>query len=321
MLGVDELVLATRGSALALAQAQWVGAALQAARPGLSIRMLIVHTRGDHISAGTLAGEGGTMSATGAPGGTGEFVREVQQAVLSGEAHAAVHSLKDLPLRGPEGLVLAAVPARGDVREALVSRGCRLEDLPAGARVGTSSPRRRVFLRHLRPDVAVLEMRGNLDTRLRKLDGGVCDALVVAAAGLGRLGMADRVTQYLLPEIFLPAPGQGALAVEVRGEDAPVRELVSRIDDPRARQAVHAERAMLEALGGGCRVPVGAWARREDRDLVLTGAYAPDGVRIWRVTARVAADPADLEAARRLGQEVGEQLLKLAGERYARGGG
>lgn len=306
---MDELVLATRGSALALAQAQWVGAAIQAAAPGLSIRLLIVHTRGDRISARVAAGE-----AAG-EGGTGEFVREVQHAVLAGEAHAAVHSLKDLPLLGPEGLVLAAVPARGDVREALVSRGMRLDDLPAGARVGTSSPRRRVFLRYFRPDLEVLEMRGNLDTRLRKLDAGACDALVVAAAGLGRLGMAGRIAQYFLPEVFLPAPGQGALAVETRAEDTTVRDLVARIDDPRARQAVHAERAMLGRLGGGCRVPVGAWARREDRELVLTGACAREDGWLLRATARVGADASDLDAARRLGEEVGEQLLRLGGER------
>lgn len=307
---MDELVLATRGSALALAQAQWVGAALQSVRPGLSIRLLIVHTRGDRISSGALAGAGPEVAA----GGTGEFVREVQQAVLAGQAHAAVHSLKDLPLRGPEGLVVAAVPARGDVREALVSRGERLEELPTGARVGTSSPRRRAFLRELRPDLTVLEMRGNLDTRLRKLEADACDALVVAAAGLGRLGITDRVTQYFLPQQFLPAPGQGALAVEVRADDVAVRELVAGIDDPRARQAVWAERAMLEALGGGCRVPVGAWARREDGALVLTGAYAPGGERVVRVTLRVLARPEDLETARRLGHQAGGQLLALAGE-------
>ncbi|MDI6894622.1 MAG: hydroxymethylbilane synthase [Bacillota bacterium] len=304
---MDEIVLATRGSALALAQAQWVGAALQAVRPGLSIRMLIVHTRGDRISTGALAEGPGAAAA-----GTGEFVREVQQAVLAGEAHAAVHSLKDLPLRGPEGLVTAAVPARGDVREALVSPGARLEDLPAGARVGTSSPRRRAFLRHLRPDLAVLEMRGNLDTRLRRLEAGVCDALVVAAAGLGRLGMTDRVTQYFLPEVFLPAPGQGALAVEARADDTVARELMARIDDPRTRQAVWAERAMLESLGGGCRVPVGAWARREEGELVLTGAYAPGGEGLARVTLRIATGPGDLEAARGLGERAGGQLLALA---------
>lgn len=299
---MDELVLASRGSALALAQAQWVGAALQAAMPGLAIRILIVHTRGDRISAGSV----------NTPGGTGEFVREVQQAVLAGEAHAAVHSLKDLPLQGPRELVVAAVPVRGDVREALVSHGRRLGELPPGARVGTSSPRRKVFLRHLRPDLAILEMRGNLDTRLSKLDAGLYDALVVAAAGLGRLEMTQRVSQFFLPDEFLPAPGQGALAVEVRAGDAATRELVARIDDPHARQAVEAERAMLEALGGGCRVPVGAWARQEERELVLTGAYAPSGERIFRVTERVTARPGDRVAGRELGRRVGERLLRAA---------
>ncbi len=315
-----ELVLATRGSRLAVAQAQWVATVLQKAWPALSVRLLLVRTRGDQVSARTNRGllhradeEGVSVAerAEGEAGGTGEFVREVQRAVLDGRAHAAVHSLKDLPLRGPEELVLAAVPVRGDVREALISREAhRLAELPSGSRVGTSSPRRRVFLTALRPDLEVIGLRGNLDTRLRRLAVGYCDAILVAAAGLSRLGLTDRVSQYLLPEEFLPAPGQGALAVEVAAGDEATLSTLKRIDDPRTRQAVTAERSMLEALGGGCRVPVGAWARREEGDLILSGAHASPQVGVRRVTVRCCAGEHDLEAARRLGRQAGEYLVE-----------
>ena len=305
----DEIVLATRGSRLSLAQAQWVAAALQKSSPGLGVRLLIVHTRGDRISALGAPPDGGALSGAD----TGEFVREVQAAVLRGEADAAVHSLKDLPLRPVEGLVLAAVPVRADLREALVSRGGeRLEELAPGSRVGTSSPRRQAFLRHLRPDLQVLEMRGNLDTRLRRVESGFCDAVVVAAAGLSRLNLSDRVAQYFLPEVFVPAPGQGALAVEVREDDDEMRALIALLDDARTRQAVWAERSMLAALGGGCRVPVGAWGRREEGQLLLTGAQALPGKGMRMVTMLAPVDdPSDLEAARQLGEKVAGELLRL----------
>src|SRR5450755_1221269 len=236
------LVIASRGSQLALWQARWVAAQLSAA--GHPCRIEIVKTTGDKITDVPLA----------KVGTKGLFTKEIEEALLDGRADLAVHSLKDLPTELPAGLVLAAVPPREDPRDAVV--GKKLADLPLGAKVGTSSLRRAAQLRQLRPDLQVESVRGNLDTRLRKLDEGQYDAILLAAAGLKRLGWGDRIAEILAPEKMCPAVGQGALAIETRAGST----AVAALDHADTHIAVMAERAVLAALGGGCQVPIGAYA-------------------------------------------------------------
>ena len=262
------LVIASRGSQLALWQARWVAAQLTAA--GHPCRIEIIKTTGDKITDVPLA----------KVGTKGLFTKEIEEALLDGRAHLAVHSLKDLPTELPEGLVLAAVPEREDPRDAVV--GKKLADLPEGARVGTSSLRRAAQLRQLRPGLQVESVRGNLDTRLRKLDEGQYDAILLAAAGLKRLGWGDRIAEILPPEQMCPAVGQGALAIETRaGFDG-----VAMLDHADTHPAVIAERAVLGALGGGCQVPIGAYATvSEGRIHVLAIVAAPDGTQVIRAEA------------------------------------
>jgi hydroxymethylbilane synthase len=300
------LRVATRGSALARWQAERVVELLD--RPA---ELVVVSTRGDRDTASTIH----------ALGGTGVFVKEVQEAVLSGDADLAVHSAKDLPPRAPEGLVLAAVPERGDPRDALV--GSTLADLPTGARIGTGSVRRRAQLAALRPDLTFGELRGNIPTRLeRAVD---FDAVVVAAAALDRLGIADRATERLEPSTLLPQVGQGALAIECRADDADTLAALAEIDDAAAHAEVRAERAFLNQLGGGCTLPCGALARAvrgseagsgsgEDGSagvLVLDVLLASlDGQIVLRAQGR--GTDADPEA---LGLEVAHRLLDEQGGR------
>jgi hydroxymethylbilane synthase len=279
------LVIASRGSQLALWQARWVAAQLAAA--GHPCRIEIVKTTGDKITDVPLA----------KVGTKGLFTKEIEEALLDGRADLAVHSLKDLPTELPEGLVLAAVPEREDPRDAVVGR--KLADLALGAKVGTSSLRRAAQLRQLRPDLLVESVRGNLDTRLRKLDEGQYDAILLAAAGLKRLGWGDRIAEILPPEQMCPAVGQGALAIETRAGF----EKVALLDHADTHTAVVAERAVLRALGGGCQVPIGAYATVAlGRVRVLAIVAAPDGTQVIRaeaegeaaeaagIGARVAAD-------------------------------
>jgi hydroxymethylbilane synthase len=282
------LVIASRGSQLALWQARWVAAQLSAA--GHQCRIEIVKTTGDKITDVPLA----------KVGTKGLFTREIEEALLDGRAHLAVHSLKDLPTELPEGLVLAAVPEREDPRDAVV--GSKLADLPLGARVGTSSLRRAAQLRQLRPDLQVESVRGNLDTRLRKLDEGQYDAILLAAAGLKRLGWGGRIAEILAPEQMCPAVGQGALAIETRAGF----EGVALLDHPATHAAVLAERAVLRALGGGCQVPIGAYATLSgDRIHILAIVAAPDGTQVIRANAEGAA--AD---AAQIGARLADDLLK-----------
>jgi len=237
-------------------------------------------------------------------GGVGWFTRELERALLEGTVDLVVHSLKDLPTETPGGLVVAATPPREDARDALVGRWPTLDALPRGARVGTSSPRRRAQLLAYRRDLEVVPLRGNVDTRLRKVDAGEVEAAVLAAAGLVRGGWEDRIRQYLDPEVMLPAPAQGALAVQVRESDAPLVELTRQIDHPPTRAAVRAERAFLRALGGGCTLPVGALATVEgDRLCLQVRVLSEDGSR--QVSARREGRPDDPE---RLGHEVAEEV-------------
>ncbi|MBV9506739.1 MAG: hydroxymethylbilane synthase [Acidobacteriia bacterium] len=284
------LVIASRGSELALWQAHSIEQRLSAA--GLLSRIRVIKTTGDKITGVPLA----------SVGTKGLFTKEIEEALLDGSADLAVHSLKDLPTDLPPGLVLAGVPEREDARDAMVGR--RLDELPEGATVGTSSLRRAAQLRHLRPDLNVESVRGNLDTRLRKLDDGQYDAIVLAAAGLKRLGWTKRIAEMLSPEVMCPAVGQGALALESL-ESGPGKDACAALDHSSTRAAVLAERSLLGALGGGCQVPIGAHAIVENSRLRLSALVAaPDGSEIVR-----AQSEGSISDAASLGRSLGAELL------------
>jgi hydroxymethylbilane synthase len=283
------LVIGSRGSQLALWQAQWIAARL--AERGHETRIEIIKTTGDKITDVPLA----------KVGTKGLFTKEIEEALLDGRIDLAIHSLKDLPTEIPAGLTIAAVPERADARDAMVGAG--LNQLPAGAKVGTSSLRRAAQLRVVRPDFVIESVRGNLDTRVRKLDEGQYRAIVLAAAGLTRLGWAHRIAEILPPEVMCPAVGQGALAVETR-QEGEARDFCAALDHAVTRAAVTAERAVLAALGGGCQVPIGAHAEIEGDSLRLIGVViAPDGDRMVRKGDRGAVADA-VEIGRRLGEAL-----------------
>ena len=269
--GTRTLRIGTRGSALALAQARWVAGRL--AILGLATSIEVLRTDGDDRAPDT-------------PWGEGAFVTRIQRALAAAEVDIAVHSAKDVPTREDERLVIAAIPGREDPRDCLVvaGRSATLGTLPPGARIGTDSPRRVAFLRAVRPDLEFRPLHGNVDTRLAKLERGEADALVLAVAGLRRLGYADRIDEVLPVDLVVPAPGQGALAVQVRAADAAAVEAVAPLDDPATRAAVEAERAFLHATGGGCRSASGALATVDRVRLVLTAAVGGDGA-LRRATA------------------------------------
>jgi hydroxymethylbilane synthase len=263
MTGATTLLIGTRGSRLARWQSEWVAARLCAIHPELQTKLVEIKTEGDRDRNSPLA----------ALGGVGLFTKEVQRAVQEGSVDIAVHSLKDLPTQDVGELTLAAVPQREDVADALIAPKHRtLEALPAAARIGTSSPRRRAQLLHLRPDLEVINLRGNVETRLNSALHGQFDAVILAWAGLRRLGLERHVTQKLGPPEFLPAVGQGALGIECRRDASAALALLKPLDDEAARRAVQAERAALAALQGGCSLPIAAWARDAAGDKA-----APDG--------------------------------------------
>lgn len=270
------LIIATRGSRLALAQAEAVRRDLRAAWPedDLDVALEIVATRGDALQDRAVADIG-----------KGAFVKEVQQAVLDGRADVAVHSFKDLPTEPAPGLRVAAVPRRADPRDALIAAsGKVLQYLPPGSRIGTGSGRRGGQLLRRRSDLAILPIRGNIDTRLTKLDAGAFDAIVLAAAGLARLGWLERVTEHFDHDQMIPAPGQGALALEIREGDAATAERLAPLDDLHTAYAVLAERTCLRALGGGCNVPIGIHASTDGESMAIYGiVLTPDGTRAARM--------------------------------------
>jgi hydroxymethylbilane synthase len=293
----------TRGSALALWQARWVADRLRAELQDHAIELVPVTTRGD-VHTGPF---------TGAPGEIGFFTTEIEAALLAGRVDVAVHSLKDLPTADSERLPVVAVPLRHDAADVLVARdGLSLDRLPEGARVGTSSPRRTCLVRARRPDVEIAPLRGNVDTRVGKVENGEYDAIVLAAAGLARLGLDRVVTERFDPSDFPPAPGQGALAVQARGESGSLHEVLSRLDDRDARRATDAERACLAALGGGCARPIGAYATVADDQMELSGFVgSEDGRRILRARL-TGGDPS------KLGEAVAHELrAQGAGELLA----
>jgi hydroxymethylbilane synthase len=272
--GASTLKIATRKSQLALWQAEHVAALLREAHAGLQVELVPVVTQGDRIQDRSLA----------SIGGKGLFIKELEVALEEGRADIAVHSMKDLPGGLPEGLTIAAVLERADARDALLTiRAARLEELPRGARVGTSSLRRQAQLLAARPDLRIEALRGNVDTRLRRLDAGELDAIVLACAGLIRLGLQSRITEYLDPKISLPAVAQGVIGIECRGADAHTLGLVTVLNHRNTRIAMDAERAFAHALGGSCQSPIAAHARLEGTRLMLDGLVAePDGSRLLR---------------------------------------
>jgi hydroxymethylbilane synthase len=275
----EELIIGSRGSKLALWQAEWVKSRLEDLDPSIKVRIEIIKTTGDVIKDQPLS----------IIGGKGVFTKEIEEALLQGVIDIAVHSLKDLPTILPDGLMIAAITEREDPRDALVlqaedkSDNASIKTLPEGATVGTSSPRRLAQLKALRPDLNIKELRGNVDTRLRKLDDGQYSAIILASAGLCRLGLHNRISASISIDEILPAVGQGALGIEVRRDDQRTIELLSKLNHTNTHLACTAERAFLRALGGGCQLPIAAHAIVEENRLTLYGLIAdPTSNRIVR---------------------------------------
>jgi hydroxymethylbilane synthase len=289
-----EITVGTRGSKLAVIQAEELLAKLREAFPGLKTSLAKISTRGDRYST----------TALDKFAGQGIFVKELEKALLDRQIDIAVHSLKDLPTEIPDGLTLAAATARLDPRDVLVSEVGRLVELAPGSKIGTGSPRRAVQLLALRPDLQVCGIRGNIDTRLRKVLDGEFDGVIVAAAAMIRLGWQEKITEYLPVEHFTPAVGQGTLGIEIRSEDKEIAALVSKINDEPTWQAVTAERTFLQALGGGCRAPIAALGIVSANTLKLTGMVASvDGVHILRATEEGSGSAAE-QVGKRLAQKI-----------------
>jgi len=297
------LRIATRKSALALWQAEHVASQLRQAHPGLVVELVPLSTRGDEILDRSLA----TI------GGKGLFLKELEIAMQDGRADIAVHALKDVPAELEPGFILSAILPRADAADAFISNAhASIADLPNGARVGTSSLRRQALLRALRPDLQLLDLRGNINTRIAKLDEGHYDAIILACAGVDRLGMSHRITQRLASPEWLPAPGQGAIAVESRAQDARVAELLAVINDEETLVAVNAERAMNARLGGSCAVAIGAWCVVAEHGLTLHGMVgnAATGDLIVAQADYAADDPVEL------GHEVAAMLLAQGADAF-----
>lgn len=294
-----KLVYATRKSALALAQCRAFVAAVRAANPGLEVEEKQITTSGDRIQDRPLA----------EVGGKGLFVKEIEEALLDGSADFAVHSIKDVPAVLPNGLHIACIPKREDPRDVLVSpKYGTLDALPEGATVGTSSLRRSVSLLSYRRDLKIVPLRGNVDTRLRKVDAGEADAIVLARAGLVRLGLEKRATSVLEPDVSLPAVGQGALGIEARIGDANVAGVLAKLHDRETATCVAAERGVMAALEGDCKTPLAAHARKIGSELDLAAFIAePDGTRMRRAQQRIAW-PASERDAEAFGREIGSRL-------------
>ncbi len=296
--------IGTRGSKLALWQSEWVKAAILEQFPSLSVELVIIKTKGDKILDVPLADLGGK----------GLFVKEIEQALLESRVDLAVHSMKDMPSVLPDGLRIGCIPERENPADVLISRNMLVfNDLPSGARIGTGSLRRGSQLRHARPDLTVVPLRGNLDTRLKKLETGVddLDAVVLAAAGVRRLGLEDRITERLDHSVMLPAVGQGALCIETRRQDNEIAALLQALDHMPTRQAVHGERAFLERLEGSCQVPIAGYGQVDGDRIHLEGLVADlEGRQVVRGSR---SGPAD--SSKQLGVELAEDLLSRGADR------
>ena len=295
-----KVVIGSRGSALALWQANWAKRKLASAYPDFSVEIEVIKTEGDRLSETPVSQIGGKEVWT----------KEIEHALLSGSIDLAVHSLKDLPTRLPEGLILGAISEREDVRDVLVSKNNQVFwDLPEGATVATSSLRRQAQLKHVRPDLNFVGIRGNVDTRVKKLETANLDGIILAAAGLKRLGLGDRIAEFIDPEICLPAPGQAALGIEIREGDERITDLVGVLNCVETQQAVTAERAMLAALGGDCGIPIGGYAAVDKASidvLILSGVVAtPDGRQV--ISQRIEGQ---VSYAEQLGMRVAKGLIE-----------
>ena len=290
----NSLTIGTRGSQLALWQAEFVKSRLKSHFPDLEVHLKVIKTTGDTIQDRSLVGLG-----------KGVFTKEIENALLTGDIDLAVHSLKDLPTELPDGLCITAILEREDPRDVLITAtGFPLEDLLGGAKIGTTSPRRKAQLLYMRPNLRVVDVRGNIDTRLRKLHETDLDGIILAAAGIKRILEPEIITQYFDTERMVPAVGQGALAVETREGDDTVKPLLEPLNDPKTGAEVTAERTVLESVGGGCQVPVGAYAWHVNGELSLIAAVChPEGIHRIVETATGTSD-----AAERLGKIVAEKL-------------
>jgi len=303
--GHAHLTIGTRGSALAVAQAELVAARLVAEHPGLTVELVRVTTAGDKDLDRPLH----------QVGGKGVFTRELDEALLEGKIDCAVHSLKDVPTELPEGVALAAFGHRATPFDVLITRSEEiLDELPDGAKIGTSSLRRKAQLLLYRPDLDVVDLRGNVNTRLARLEAGAVDGIVLAAAGLERLGMQDRVTEILTQDVMIPAAGQGILAIAAREDDVRVAKLVAAFDDANARAAGTCERGFLAALGGGCQAPAGALAETIGKEIVITGIIvSPDGIDVYKGDHQ-----GRIASAAAVGKRLAIDLLDQGGEKVVR---
>lgn len=298
LMAARTITIGTRGSQLALWQANWVKAAIADKHPDLAVELAIIKTRGDKILDVPLA----------KVGGKGLFVKEIEEALLDGRIDLAVHSMKDMPADIPAGLCIGAIPEREEPRDVLITRsGMPLERLKQGARIGTSSLRRSAQLLHVRPDIQIVPLRGNLDTRLKKLETESLDAIVLAAAGVRRLGLADRITQILDESLMLPAVGQGALCIEIRAADPRITQVADALNHPATQQVVMGERAFLNRLEGGCQVPIAGHGHMDKNGYSLSGLVCDtDGSHLIKETLRGPADQSE-----RIGLELADALLAM----------
>jgi len=295
-----QLRIGTRGSDLALKQTQWVAERLKEKFPGLPVEITVIKTKGDIMQDVSLV----------KIGGKGVFVREIEEALLRDEIDIAVHSMKDVPVELPDGLEIGVITEREDPRDVLISRdGRKLDELPHGARIGTGSLRRGFQIKNLLPDIEIVALRGNLNTRIRKVETDSLDGVVVAAAGIRRMGWVHRVSQFIPVEMMLPAVGQGALGIELRGNDKKVRDTVSFVNHPSTWLEVTAERSFLRWLGGGCRLPIAAYGKRNGDALVLMGLVGDrDGRVMIRDTVRGRVEDGEV-----LGKKLAENILSRGG--------
>ncbi|MBM4271336.1 MAG: hydroxymethylbilane synthase [Deltaproteobacteria bacterium] len=295
------LRIGTRGSALAMTQARWVAQRLKHDKPEIPVDIIAIKTKGDIMQDVSLA----------KIGGKGLFVKEIEDALLRGEIDIAVHSMKDVPVELPEGLEIGIMSEREDPRDVLISKdGRRIEDMPQGARIGTGSLRRTIQLRYLIPGVEVIPLRGNLDTRIRKIRTDNLDGIIVAAAGMKRMGWSRKITQVIPVDMMLPPAGQGVLGIELREDDIDTRNAVSPINHPQTWLEVTAERTFLKRLGGGCQLPVASYGKKTDNDLTLTGFLGSlDGRILIRDEVR-----GPCESAEALGVLLAERILSRGGE-------
>ncbi len=293
--------MGTRGSALALTQSRWVAERLKSQTPDMTVEIIVIKTKGDVLKDVPLSKFGGK----------GLFVKEIEDALLRKEIDIAVHSMKDVPAELPDGLEIGAVPEREDPRDVLISRdGGKIEDMPTGARIGTGSLRRGFQLQHLFPGMEIVPLRGNLDTRIRKIQTENLDGIIVAAAGMRRMGWADRISQFIPVEIMLPPVGQGVLAIESRKDDEETRNVLSFLNHPQTWVEVSAERAFLKRLGGGCHLPIAAYGVKKGDGLTITGLLGSLDGRVM-IKDEVKGHSRD---AGELGLALAERILSRGGQ-------